>query len=139
MYVSVPNQDLDLKRLISWSFCARWVQLRWEIIVRFIDILIGLIHFNLSKTKFWTSLRHILGEKINQSDYTCVYYAELQILHGIQGCCKWGRVLILNFIHTIFILCDTEEKAYYILFLQYNLSVAIIIILEGRFGTIKLA
>jgi hypothetical protein len=38
MYVSVPNQDLDFKRLISWSFCVQWVQLRWEIIVRFIDI-----------------------------------------------------------------------------------------------------
>ena len=38
MYVPVPNQDLDLKRLISWSFCARWVQLRWEIIVPFVDI-----------------------------------------------------------------------------------------------------
>jgi hypothetical protein len=40
----------------------------------------------------------------------------------------------LNFIHTIFILCDTEEKAYYILFLQYNLSVAIIIILPRSPG-----
>ena len=38
MHLPVPNQDLDFKRLISWSFYVQWVQLRWQIIVHFVDM-----------------------------------------------------------------------------------------------------
>jgi hypothetical protein len=32
------SQDLILQRHKSWSFCVQWVQLRWEVIIRFVDI-----------------------------------------------------------------------------------------------------
>jgi hypothetical protein len=32
------SQDLDLQRHMSWLFCVQWVQLRWEVIVCFVDI-----------------------------------------------------------------------------------------------------
>jgi hypothetical protein len=32
------SQDLDFQRHMSWSFCIQWVQLRWKVIVRFVDI-----------------------------------------------------------------------------------------------------
>jgi len=32
------SQDLDFQRHMLWSFCVQWVQLRSEVIVRFVDI-----------------------------------------------------------------------------------------------------
>jgi hypothetical protein len=36
--VPVPSEDLDFQRHMSWSLCAQWVQLRWEVIIGFADI-----------------------------------------------------------------------------------------------------
>ena len=41
-FVPVSSQDIDFQRLMSWCFvCAQWswVQLRWEMIVCFVNIL----------------------------------------------------------------------------------------------------
>ena len=35
--VSVPMMELDFQRHML-SVCVQWVQLRWEVIVRFVDI-----------------------------------------------------------------------------------------------------
>jgi hypothetical protein len=38
IFVPIQWQNLDFQRHMSWSFCVQWVQLRWETIVRFVDI-----------------------------------------------------------------------------------------------------
>ena len=38
IFVPDPSQDQDVQRRMSWFFCVQWVQLRWEVIVRFVDI-----------------------------------------------------------------------------------------------------
>jgi hypothetical protein len=35
---ALSSQDLILQRHKSWSLCVQWVQLRWEVIIRFVDI-----------------------------------------------------------------------------------------------------
>ena len=38
IFVSIPNQDLDLQAHMPGSLCVQWVQLKWEFIVLFVDI-----------------------------------------------------------------------------------------------------
>jgi hypothetical protein len=50
IFVPVLNQDMDFQRQSPWSFCVQWDQLRWEVIVRFVDI--GGIDDHHSKVSF---------------------------------------------------------------------------------------
>ena len=63
--VPVPDQDLDVQRHRSWSFFV-FSELRWEVLVRFVDIG-GIVDHNMIYQTF--TLGNISSQNLLHTDY----------------------------------------------------------------------
>jgi hypothetical protein len=87
--VPVPSQDLYFQHQMSWSFCVRWIQLRWEAIVRFFYI--GGIDDH-----------HCLNFLLNNMAFQSLAFERI-----------WWRLFLLFWAYLMKVIMSVSDEGYY--------------------------